>query len=127
MIQLLVKRKWRKFLFQRVYHLFFYFILLFFIIIFYYIIKSNNKLYIICKQNNNKELEEWSEKDILDWVSKSRFSQYQPAFEGAWLDGDLLLRLDFNDLTKMGVTHPSHCKVCFLFLIFLFYFFFKIF
>lgn len=50
----------------------------------------------------------WTEDQVTEWVKAQRFGQYTTQFRDAWVDGDMLLKLDDQCLLDMGIAHRVH-------------------
>ena len=59
-------------------------------------------------QNNLRDLEQWKEDGVGDWLDKEGFHQYREAFATNHITGDVLPLLQKDDLKKLGVSSVGH-------------------
>ncbi|CAM1294964.1 Uncharacterised protein g1143 [Pycnogonum litorale] len=66
------------------------------------------KLKIIQKEFRNKPLQQWSGKDVSDWLESLFMPEYKSNFEDAGITGNRLANLNNDDLSDLGVKRVGH-------------------
>jgi len=60
---------------------------------------------------DNKQLEDWTLEDILQWLTDKNLRQYCQSFKENDIDGPNLLELNESDLRDLGIVSIGHRKV----------------
>jgi hypothetical protein len=55
--------------------------------------------------------DQWSVKDVSEWLQAKELSQYRKNFEDNEISGKILLEISLQDLDYMGITVLAHRKI----------------
>jgi len=62
------------------------------------------------RENKNKDVKDWDEADVGQWLTKNNFGEYQNRFAQAKVTGSVLVKLTDEELKELGITDKFHIK-----------------